>query len=176
MINIHGKEYMLVNERVEIFRRDYADWSISTSIEKMEGKYVIVKAVITDDKGVIRSTGHALEVQGNGFINTTSHLENCETSAVGRALGFLGIGIETSIASADEVANAISEQVNSEYQAEIKKEIENLVKFVKDNYELTTKHIGWLNDCLAGKVKYDIVIEGVEKIKQSCLVRGAKNE
>ena len=53
---------------------------------------------------------HAYEKEGSTFINKTSYIENCETSAVGRALGFLGIGIDGSVASADEVKTAILNQ------------------------------------------------------------------
>jgi hypothetical protein len=49
-------------------------------------------------------------VQGSSNINKTSYVENCETSAIGRALAMLGIGIDTSIASANEVSDAISKQ------------------------------------------------------------------
>ena len=59
---------------------------------------------------MIRATGHAEEYMGSSYINKTSFIENCETSAIGRALGLLGIGIDTSIASAEEVSNAISNQ------------------------------------------------------------------
>ena len=55
-------------------------------------------------------TGIAYEKEGASFINKTSALENCETSSVGRALGFLNIGIDTSIATAEEVGNAIHQQ------------------------------------------------------------------
>ncbi len=55
------------------------------------------------------STGLAEEVRGSTNINKTSALENCETSAIGRALAFFGLG-GTEIASADEVANAITQQ------------------------------------------------------------------
>jgi hypothetical protein len=60
--------------------------------------------------GVLVATAHAYEKEGSSFINKTSYIENCETSAVGRALGMYGIGIDTSLASADEVANAVTQQ------------------------------------------------------------------
>ena len=65
-----------------------------------------MKAIIKDSDGNIKSTGYAYEKEGSTFINKTSFIENAETSAVGRALGFLGIGIDAAIASADEVQNA----------------------------------------------------------------------
>ena len=55
-------------------------------------------------------TGTAYEKESSSFINKTSYIENCETSAVGRALGMAGFGIDTSVASYEEVANAIENQ------------------------------------------------------------------
>ena len=51
-----------------------------------------------------------MRVKSSSNINKTSYVENCETSAVGRALAILGIGIDTSIASANEVEDAIAQQ------------------------------------------------------------------
>lgn len=109
-VNIKGKEYVEVNERVKHFRDIYAGWGIETEmLSNVEGVCVF-KAIIKDDTGVVKSVGHAYEKEDSSFINKTSYIENCETSAVGRALGFLGIGIDTSIASSEEVANAIQNQ------------------------------------------------------------------
>lgn len=111
--NIKGKEYVEVHERIKYFRgsKDFSGWSIEAHYEPFgDLAEVIVRAVIKDAEGRIRSTGMAHEVRGSSNINRTSHVENCETSAVGRALAMLGIGIESSIASADEVARAIEQQ------------------------------------------------------------------
>ena len=108
-VNIKGKEYVEVNERIKAFREMYANGSIMTEIVAHEGGVVVMKAVIVVD-GQIVSTGHAYEKEGSTFINKTSYIENCETSAIGRALGSLGIGIDTSVASVEEVANAIKQQ------------------------------------------------------------------
>ena len=69
-----------------------------------------MKATCADENGSILGTGTAYEKEGSSFINKTSYIENCETSAVGRALGFAGFGIDTSIASAEEVMNAQYQQ------------------------------------------------------------------
>jgi hypothetical protein len=66
-----------------------------------------MKASIFNSEGVVIATGHAHETKGSSYINKTSHVEVCETSAWGRALGNFGIGIDSSVASADEVQNAI---------------------------------------------------------------------
>lgn len=110
--NIKGKEYVQVNERVRAFRThpDFANMSIETSIIDICEKRVVMVAKVLDSDGLIRSTGHAEEIQTNSGVNSTSYLENCETSAVGRCLGFLGIGVDSSIATSEEVSQAIERQ------------------------------------------------------------------
>jgi hypothetical protein len=107
-VNIHGKEYKTVAERVAAFREVSADLTIETEIVLWEGDDVIVRASISDN-GKLIATGLAHEVRGSTNINKTSHVENCETSAIGRALAAFGLG-GTEYASADEVANAIAQQ------------------------------------------------------------------
>jgi Icc-related predicted phosphoesterase len=68
------------------------------------------RCTITTAEGTVVAQGHAHEVKSSSNINKTSYVENCETSAVGRALAILGIGIDTSIASANEVEDAIAQQ------------------------------------------------------------------
>lgn len=109
-MDIKGKGYVLVNERVKAFRMLYPNGIITTEIVSLEGGVVVMKATISDDNGCLLSTGYAYEKESSTYINKTSYIENCETSAVGRALGFLGIGIDTSIASYDEVQNAVNNQ------------------------------------------------------------------
>ena len=107
-VNIHGKEYKTVAERVAAFREVSADLTIETEVVLWEGDDVVVKASISDN-GKLIATGLAHEVRGSTNINKTSHVENCETSAIGRALAAFGLG-GTEYASADEVANAITQQ------------------------------------------------------------------
>jgi len=109
-IEIKGKEYVMVNERIMYFRENFKDWSLTSELIGNKDGVVIFKATIVDPEGNIKAVGHAMEKEGAGFINKTSHIENCETSAWGRALGCLGIGIDTSIASAEEVGNAVKQQ------------------------------------------------------------------
>lgn len=108
-VSIHGKEYATVAERVGKFREDHADWTIATEIIDINEKTVVVKASILNAEVRVISTGFAEEVRTSSNINKTSALENCETSAVGRALAFFGMA-GTDIASADEVINAIKQQ------------------------------------------------------------------
>ena len=107
--NIKGKEYVEVNTRIKYFRENHTDGSIITEMVSNESGVVIFKANIIVE-GNVRATGFAYEKEGSTFINKTSYIENCETSAIGRALGIFGIGIDGSVASSEEVENAIANQ------------------------------------------------------------------
>ncbi len=111
-VMIHGKEYRTVAERVAEIREAQEDWSIVTDLVKLDDEYVVMKAIIMDGDKII-STGFAEERRDASTINKTSALENCETSAVGRAAAFAGFA-GTEIASADEVAAAIKQQAAKE--------------------------------------------------------------
>jgi len=110
--NIRGKQYVEVNERIKFFRQEeqYRNWGILTEFPVIDGEQCLCVCTITTPEGQIVAQGHAHEERGSSNINKTSYVENCETSAVGRALAMLGIGIDTSIASANEVEEAISKQ------------------------------------------------------------------
>ncbi len=109
-INIRGKEYVPVTERVKEFHAKYPDFTVLTEVISLDETSVLMKATVYDPDGKIMAVGHAQEDRGSSNINKTSYVENCETSAIGRALGMFGIGIDDSMASADEVANAIERQ------------------------------------------------------------------
>ncbi len=109
VVNIHGKEYLTVARRINDFRAKHPDYGIHTEILSIDTDTVVCRAVITDAEGRQVSSGIAEEHRKASKINSTSATENCETSAVGRALAFFGMA-GTEIASADEVAGAISQQ------------------------------------------------------------------
>lgn len=106
---VKGKNYVMVNERVKAFRELFPMGTISTNIEHLGDGMVVMRTIVSDGDLVL-ATGLAYEKETSSYINKTSYIENCETSAVGRALGFLGIGIDASMASAEELANAITQQ------------------------------------------------------------------
>lgn len=108
-MNIKGKDYAQVNERIKVFRMLFPEGFILTDMVSNENGVCVFRAKVGYDEKVL-ATGTAYEVESANYINKTSYIENCETSAVGRALGMLGIGIDTSVASADEVEVAISKQ------------------------------------------------------------------
>lgn len=111
-VNIKGKEYVEVHTRLKYFRSKYPQYTLETdTVEKTEDT-VMFKAVIKNEEGRVLASGHAEERRGSSFINKTSYVENCETSAWGRALGNFGIGLDNAVSSYDEVANAIKNQAN----------------------------------------------------------------
>ena len=110
--NIRGKQYVEVNERIKFFRQEdeYKNWTISTEFTALDSEMCVCKCIIADVNQRVIATGHAHEERSSSHINKTSYVENCETSAIGRALAMMGIGIDTSIASANEVSDAIAKQ------------------------------------------------------------------
>ncbi len=124
-MDIKGKAYAEVNQRTKAFRMVYPEGTINTEIISLENGICTMKATIMNE-GKILGTGFAQEKEGSTFINKTSYVENCETSAVGRALGMCGFGIDTSICSADELQNALlnQERLTEENPKESKPKIE----------------------------------------------------
>ena len=108
--DIKGKDYAEVNQRIKAFRMIYPQGAIITDLVSNENGICIFKATVQTEEGFVIGTGTAYEKENSSFINKTSYIENCETSAVGRALGMAGFGIDTSVASAEEVQNAIEQQ------------------------------------------------------------------
>lgn len=111
-VNIKGKEYITVNERLIFFRSQpqYKGWRISEDVVSLDEKEGLFKVTIINPEGFEMAVAHAQEYRDSSYINKTSFVENGFTSALGRALGYLGIGIDTAIASADEVQTAVNNQ------------------------------------------------------------------
>lgn len=121
-INIKGKEYVTVNERLKEFRSTHKDYCLVTDIIELGSDYATVKATIIDDKGNIRATGFAREVVAKSPINKYAFLENCETSAIGRCLGNFGIGIDEAVCTADELIQKLSYEEPKPSKSEFEKD------------------------------------------------------
>ena len=116
--DIKGKEYAEVNQRIKAFRMVYPQGSIRTEMLSNENGVCVFRATVWDETNTLLATGHAYEKEDSTFINKTSFIENCETSAIGRALGMAGFGIDVSVASAEEVQNAIANQEVTQEEAD----------------------------------------------------------
>lgn len=113
-IDLKNKPYVLVPERVKAFRKLFPEGFITTELLSNENGVCVMKSEVgyyDGDRRVVLGSGFACEKESNGFVNRTSYHENCETSAVGRALGFLALGIDGGgICSAEELVNAVRNQ------------------------------------------------------------------
>lgn len=152
--DIKGKQYAPVNERVLAFRKVFPDGTITTEIVDQTENSVTMKSTIIAEGKVI-GTGYASEVK-KGLVNSTSMIENCETSAVGRALGMCGFGVESGIASQEEVEKA--KELENEYnRVEIYNKIfipeYEAIKMVKSAIADLMRKQGIMKDDLASKVK-----------------------
>jgi len=114
IVNIHGKDYKTVALRVTEFHQKYEGAAaITTDIVSADESKVVMKCTIYDNDSTVMATGFAEENRNNGNINRTSALENCETSAIGRALAALGFAGEE-YCSADEMSQAAIDQKTKE--------------------------------------------------------------
>ncbi len=164
--DIKGKDYAEVNQRIKAFRMLYPQGFIihhltsnqnGICVFTAEVGYYIEHNTIAEDKEekkyqdtylekVVLGVGTAYEKENSTFINKTSYIENCETSAVGRALGMAGFGIDVSVASAEEVQNAIQNQEPTKEEADEYKLTFGKYKdkTLKEIYEEDKKYIQWL--------------------------------
>lgn len=135
-ISIKGKKYVLVSDRVLFFNQEYPNGSIVTElVSDPTAEMVVIKATVTPDvdKPERKFTGYSQAVWGEGMVNKTAALENAETSAVGRALGMMGIGVLDSIASADEVNKAVNTNPSDVQRARLAsdKQVSYILKLAK---------------------------------------------
>ena len=163
-MDIKGKDYIPVNERIKAFRYIYPQGQIRTEIIGLADGVCTMKAEAYDEEGRLLSTGHAQEKETSSFINKTSYIENCETSAVGRCLGNLGIGLDYGFASYEEVANAKKQQEDAKNDGEVKisnDQWKTLNKFYsKDDIKAMYQELGITN----GKdIPMDYAVKKIEE-------------
>lgn len=123
-VKIKDKEYAEVSQRIKAFRMCYPEGSIRTYIISNENGVCVIRAEVMTDQGKVLGTGTAFEEQSANYINKVSYIENCETSAVGRALGMAGFGVDVAVASAEEVINANQSNTSTKRQNKEKKQQE----------------------------------------------------
>lgn len=124
-VKIKDKEYAEVSQRIKAFRMCYPEGSIRTYIISNENGVCVIRAEVMTDQGKVLGTGTAFEEQSANYINKVSYIENCETSAVGRALGMAGFGVDVAVASAEEVMNANQSNTSTKRQNKEKKQQED---------------------------------------------------
>lgn len=156
-ITIKGKKYVTVAERIRYFRThlSYRGWRLITEIISLgnndlwDNGRCLFKASVLNEEGIVIATGHAYEEKESSFINKTSFIEVGETSAIGRALGNLGIGIEESVASFDEVANAMLNQQKTSHidysgvHTQTEEPIKNTIAEIKATQSLEHLKLVW---------------------------------
>lgn len=136
-IDFKGKAYGEVSERIKAFRYVYPEGTIETELISNDGEIgkrtCIFKAKVFNGNGYLLGTGTAYEQEGNSYINKTSYIENCETSAVGRALSMAGFSINTAIVSYEEISNADLQQELMQPVNEVQiKTLQGLIKQCKE--------------------------------------------
>jgi hypothetical protein len=106
-------DYEPVEVRLEKFIKDYPSFRIATELEVVEATRYIVKAYLFKDAsdGVAWATGYAEETVSSRGVNQTSALENCETSAIGRALANAGYAPKGKRPSREEMSKVVATKV-----------------------------------------------------------------
>ena len=146
-INIKGKNYVMVNERIKAFRENFKGYSLLSEVVEMTDISCTIKATILNDKREPVATGFAREVVGKTPINKFAFVENAETSAWGRALGNFGIGIDDAICTAEELV----------YKTEHDKEaqvVENINEYLKAELAKVENKKDLLEKCKDLKVRF----------------------
>ena len=175
--DIKGKDYAEVNQRIKAFRMVYPGGTIETEMLGNEsndkGIHVCIFKTYIYDNDTLLATGTAYEKEDSTFINKTSYIENCETSSVGRALGMAGFGIDTSVASAEEVQNAIANQENKKAAKNLKEElIEEELPRITDFQKDRIKEL-FVSEIEQAEVKAYLNTVGKSKISELSVVEAS---
>ena len=170
--DIKGKDYAEVNQRIKAFRMIYPQGTIKTILVSNNDGICVFRAEAYEyekcnENGNYESkllgTGTAYEKENSTFINKTSYIENCETSAVGRALGMCGFGIDTSVASAEEVQNAMANQKKDEKAT------------VSKDTKITPMQIKAIAQIYAGdNLEKLLVANGLEKLQDMSMIKASE--
>ena len=168
--DIKGKPYIDVAQRIQGFWKLFPHGQIITEKTSDTCQRCDFIAKIYDGDTLL-ATGHAFEDR-KGYVNQTSYVENAETSAIGRALGFLGIGSTESIASVEEVQNAIAQQANnanmqSNQQRNTPSELTEWQLRLADAMNSKIAH-GWKNDALKSILEAQISKSPREMTDEEC--------
>ncbi len=149
-------DYETVEVRLEKFIKDYADFRISTELEVVEKDRYIVKAYLykTAADSVAWATGYAEEKITDRGVNATSALENCETSAIGRALANAGYATKGKRPSREEMTKVVAKKAEKPSVAEVK----------ADDQDYWTTPVGQYNKVVDAPVTFDKAIATISAI------------
>ena len=166
VVNIKGKNYRLVADRVKQFRADYEGHRLETEMLHFDGSQLILKVSVLDSNGSVVADGIAAEKVGSSNINQTSFAENCQTSAVGRALAFLDENLMgDSLPSADEMSGAINNQTVLKMKADAICDVLRICKTEEQLKDLWQEHSSlWKKDF--GDFGFKVIEEHKNRIKQ----------
>ena len=151
MLQLSSKDYAPVNERIKAYRKVYPTGRILTSIESQNEDSLTMIASVTDERGNVLATARASERRTEKGINANNLIENCETSALGRALGYAGFGVDTSIASAEDMEKVDSNkqfQVSKRFYIPMKVAIEQARLTINELYKKMGMRVQDINDIL----------------------------
>lgn len=153
-------EYEPVEVRLEKFIKDYPSFRISTELEVVEATRYIVKAYLFKDAsdGVAWATGYAEETVTSRGVNQTSALENCETSAIGRALANAGYAPKGKRPSREEMSKVAHKMVQ---QSVLKPSV---AEVKPDDQDYWTTPVGQYNKVVDAPVTLDKAMETVAEI------------
>ena len=110
MMKLKGKDYLQVAWRLVWFREDHPDWSINADCLEQDQEHAIFKAVICDENGIQKSSGHGSESKRD----FGDFLEKAETKAIGRALAMLGYGTQFAGPELDEGERIVDSPIKRE--------------------------------------------------------------
>ena len=171
-VSIKGKDYVQVTERIKAFRQVCPGGCIATDIIELTEDRVVMRATVSDEDGKVLGTGMAFEMRDSSYINKTSFVENCETSAVGRALGMVAIGVDASMASAEELVNALKGQERIKEQEATQQTRGQAVKAWISAHGISMESFGnWRNAAVANEVIPDRRINDLSEAEYKALLK-----